>query len=110
VVDASKVNVNATKVKISDHNMKFHKLENLTISSVLLDGQRQMITVSNFSNKDKALAYYRGISNNEYVFSGIPADAYSHFVVSADNYRIFYENKDTGEYLRFFDKNYLAQK
>jgi tetratricopeptide (TPR) repeat protein len=110
VVDASKVNVNATKVKISDHNMKYHKLDNLTISSVLLDGQRQMITVSNFSNKDKALAYYNGIINNEYVFSGIPSDGYSHFVVSADNYRIFYESKDTREYLRFFDKNYLAQK
>lgn len=110
VVDATRVNVNATKVKISDHNMKFHRLQNLTISSVLLDSQRQMITVSNFSNKDQALLYFTSINSSEYVFSNIPTDAFNHFVVSADNYRIFYENKDDKEYLRFFDKNYLSQK
>jgi outer membrane protein assembly factor BamD (BamD/ComL family) len=110
VVDASRINVNATKVKISDHNMKYHRLDNLTISSVLLDNRRQMITVSNFTNKNQALTYYSGISTSEYVFSNLPADAFSQFVISSDNYRIFYENKDTKDYLRFFNKNYLAEK
>ncbi|MDD5508262.1 MAG: tetratricopeptide repeat protein [Bacteroidales bacterium] len=110
IVEASTINVNATKVRISDHNMKYHRLDNLTISSVLLDSKRQMITVSNFRNKEQALTYYTGISNNDYVFSGIPADAFSQFVISSDNYRIFYENKDSKDYLRFFTKNYLAEK
>jgi len=110
IVDASTINVNATKVKISDHNMKYHRLDNLTISSVLLDSKRQMITVSNFRNKEQALTYYMGISTSEYVFSNIPADAFSQFVISSENYRIFYENKDSKDYLRFFTKNYLAEK
>ncbi len=109
VVDAGRVNVNATKVKISDHNQKYHSLDNLTISSVLLDNRRQMITVSNFRNKDQALTYFAGISTSEYVFSNIPADAFSQFVISSGNYRIFYENKDTRDYLRFFKKNYLTE-
>ena len=110
IVDAGRINVNATKVRISDHNMKYHRLDNLTISSVLLDSKRQMITVSNFRNKEKALTYYTGISSSEYVFAGMPADAFSQFVISSDNYRIFYENKDSKDYLRFFTKNYLAEK
>ncbi|MBP6977444.1 MAG: tetratricopeptide repeat protein [Bacteroidales bacterium] len=109
VVDAERINVNATKVKISDHNQKYHSLDNLTISSVLLDNKRQMITVSNFRNRDKALTYYAGIRGSDYVFSNIPADAFSQFVISSENYRIFYENKDARDYLRFFNKNYLTE-
>lgn len=109
VVDAGRINVNATKVKISDHNQKYHRLENLTISSVLLDNKRQMITVSNFRNKEQALTYFAGIRNSEYIFSNIPSDAFSQFIISSENYRIFYENKDTKDYLRFFTKNYQTE-
>lgn len=107
IINAMKVNVNATKVKISDHNIKYHRLNNLSISSVLLDAERQMITVSNFKNKQDALAYYSGIKASEYVFSSINKDDFEHFVVSAENYKIFYQNKDAEQYQRFFAKNYL---
>ncbi|MCK4677734.1 MAG: tetratricopeptide repeat protein, partial [Bacteroidales bacterium] len=108
IVNAMQVNVNATKVKISDYHMKYHKLDNLTISSVLLDNNRQMITVSSFKNKKNALAYYSGIKNSDYVFSNIHPLDYQHFVLSGDNYKTFYQNKDADQYQRFFTKNYLS--
>ncbi len=108
IVNALQVNVNATKVKISDYHMKYHKLDNLTISSVLLDNSRQMITVSSFKNKENALAYYSGIKNSDYVFSNIHPLDYQHFVLSGDNYKTFYQNKDADQYQRFFTKNYLS--
>ena len=108
IVNALQVNVNATKVKLSDHNMKYHKLDNLTISSVLLDNNRQMITVSSFKNKEDALAYFSGIKNSEYVFSNIHPLDYQHFVLSGDNYKTLYQTKDADQYLRFFTKNYVS--
>ena len=108
IVNAIQVNVNATKVKLSDHNMKYHKLDNLTVSSVLLDNNRQMITVSSFKNKENALAYYSGIKSSDYVFSNIHPLDYQHFVLSGDNYKTLYQNKDADQYLRFFTKNYVS--
>ena len=109
VVDASKISVNATKVRLSDHNMKYNSLDNLTISSVLLDQNRQMITVSNFEDKVKAMAYYNNIRNSEYVLSGFGFGDYAHFVLSSENYKIFYQQKDEEEYLKFFAKTYLEE-
>ncbi len=110
IVDGTKVNVNATKVKIADFNQKFYRLENLSISSILLDSQRHMITVSNFPNKDKAMSYYSNIKDNDYVFSSMKPDEFVNFVVSGDNYKIFYQNKSTDIYLKFFNKYYLIEK
>jgi len=109
VLDASKINVNATKIRISDHNAKYNRLDNLTISSVLLDQSRQMITVSNFTNKDDALDYYNAVINSEYILTGIDEGDFAHFVVSSENYKIFYQQKNEEEYLRFFAKTYLNE-
>jgi hypothetical protein len=109
VVDASKVNVNATKIRLADHNQKYNRLENLTVSSVLLDRSRHMITVSTFANKNKALDYYNQIIAGDYVIAGIEEGDFAHFVVSSENYKIFYQEKDPDEYLRFFAKNYLKE-
>ena len=109
VVDAGKISVNATKVRLSDHNMKYNSLDNLTISSVLLDQNRQMITVSNFENKVKAMTYYNNIRNSEYVLSGFDIGDYAHFVLSSENYKIFYQQKNEEEYLKFFAKTYLEE-
>lgn len=110
IVDGTKVNANATKIKIADFNLKYYKLENLAISSILLDNQRQMITVSNFPNKEKAMAYYEAITISDYVFSNIKPGDYTHFAISGDNYKTFYQIKNTDQYLDFFNKNYLSGK
>jgi tetratricopeptide (TPR) repeat protein len=110
IVDGTKVNVNATKVKIADFNIKYYKLENLAISSILLNNKQQMITVSNFPDKEKAMAYYNAIINSDYVFTNIKQGDYLHFVVSGENYKTFYQIKNTDQYLKFFDKNYITGK
>ncbi|MCD4747068.1 MAG: tetratricopeptide repeat protein [Bacteroidales bacterium] len=110
VIDDSKVNVNALKIKISDFNSKFYKLDNLTINSLMLDNDRQIITVGNFKNAEKAYIYYTTILKNQYVFSGLSEEDYLGFAISLDNYPIFYKDKDVDRYMKFFEIKYVQQE
>ena len=106
VVDGAKVNVNATKVKVSDYNAKYHKLDKLSVSSVILQDKKQMITVSSFANSVEVEKYLEGISANDYVFSQLSGSEYVQFVISSENYPVFYKNKNIDAYLMFYNKNY----
>ena len=107
IVKEKSVNLNALKVKISDFNKKYYRLEKLTINSILLDNNRHMITVGNFGNMEYAMDYFNAISIDEYVFSSLTPSDYKNFLISTENYPVFYKNKDTEQYSKFFEKNYL---
>ncbi len=107
IVDNEKVDVEALKIKISDFNSKFHDLENLQVNSLLLEGSQEMITINNFDNSEGAVNYYVSIKDNDYIFTRLKQTGdYAQFVISADNYPIFYKNKNILQYMRFFEKNY----
>lgn len=110
VVDGAAVNVYGAKVRITDFNTKNYSVENLQVNSVLLDNNRQMITISSFSELDKAMRYFNGIREDTYVFSGIREGTYHQFLISAENYPVFFKEKDTDSYEMFFLKNYVEQK
>lgn len=107
VVDDNLVNVDALKLKLSDYNEKYHSLENLMVNSLVLDEGRQMITVNSFDNSNNAKIYLMGIRDSKYIFTRLQnSGQYYDFVISVDNYPIFYRSKDVAQYLRFFEKNY----
>lgn len=107
IVDGSKVDVNALKIKISDFNEKFFRLDELQVNSLLLDNTREMITVNNFYDAQKVVEYYRSIKGSPYVYNKLEnVGDYSDFGISVENYPVFYKNKDTNLYKRFFEKNY----
>ncbi|MCX6278969.1 MAG: tetratricopeptide repeat protein [Bacteroidetes bacterium] len=111
IVNDNLVDVEALKVKLSDYNSKYHDLENLMVNSLVLDEGRQMITVNNFDNSSKALTYILGIRDSKYIFTKLQnAGEYYDFVISVENYPVFYRNKDITQYLRFFEKYYPIQK
>ena len=111
IADNNRTDINALKVKIADFNEKYHSLENLQVNSLLLEGNQEMITVNNFDNDEKAMNYYASIQNNPYIFTKLEAiGGYSDFVISSDNYPVFYRSKDINLYQRFFEKNYPLKK
>ncbi len=107
VADMKKINATAVKLKISDYNQKYNSLDKLSTTTMYLDESHQVITVSNFPDKEHAMNYYSGISNNDYVFSTIAKDGFQIFVISVDNYPILYKTKDMKTYMEFFKENYL---
>ena len=66
-----------------------------------------MITVNNFEDSQKATNYFLSIRDNEYIFTKLNQTGnFDQFVISAENYPIFYRNKNIQQYLTFFTKNY----
>lgn len=106
IADIRKININALKIKISDYNLKHNSLDKLSTSSLFLDDTKQMITVSNFENKEKAMMYFSGLTSNEYVITGLDENSWSPFIISVENYPILYKNKDIDTYKEFFEENY----
>ncbi len=110
IVKKQAVKLNPIKVKISDFDQKYFRLVDLSINSVLLDRNQYLITVGNFDDARKAINYYNAISNNRYVFSDLPQGNYEQFVISSENYPVFYKDKDIALYKMFFEKYYETRK
>ncbi|MBN3035293.1 MAG: tetratricopeptide repeat protein [Bacteroidales bacterium] len=109
VLNDATVNTEALKVRISDFNGKNYKLDNLSITNILLDSKRQLVMVGSFAELRRATVYFQAIMNDEYVFSGIDPEDYSGFIMSQDNYPVFYKDKDVEKYLAFFREYYRIE-
>jgi len=107
MVNSAKVSVNAIKTRISDYNRKSHSVDKLNISSLVFDGEWQMITVSKFDNAHRAMMYYQDIIANTYVFPAGKKDDFKAMVISLENYPKFYSDKDVEKYYKLFEKDYL---
>ncbi len=81
-------------------------MRNLTLSNVFLNETHQIITVANFPNSKKAMGYYRAVNNHAPLLDPYNKADYEHFVITVDNYPVFYKNKDVKEYMEFFNENY----
>jgi len=107
VVEIKKVSMNDYKIAISDYNQKYYSMEKLTISTVFLDPTHQMLSVSNFKDKHKAMSYFNSIDSSKDLKSYFRKNNAENVVISVSNYSVFYKNKDLGIYLDFFKKYYL---
>jgi hypothetical protein len=107
VVNSREIRLNPFKVKLSDYNMKYYSLEELTINSLVLDNEHYLVTVGNFSNSEKAKDYYDAIILSDYVYADLKPGTFHNFVISTENYPVFFKEKDIGDYSGFFKENYL---
>lgn len=106
IIENGKGDINKFKIKLSDANSESFSMEDLTISSVFLDINHQLISVKTFDGKDKAMNYYSFYKDNKTVFSDLEAGTYQSFIISAENYSIFYKDKNVEEYQQFFSQNF----
>jgi tetratricopeptide (TPR) repeat protein len=109
VADSKEMRLNPFKVKLSDYDLKYYSLENLTVNSLVLDNEHYLITVGNFNNAQKAKDYLDAISASDYVYADLKPGSFYNFVISTENYPVFFKEKDIGGYSKFFEKNYNNQ-
>ena len=107
MVNGNNVNVNATKIRISDFISKNFNNANLSVNAIVLDGGWQMISISSFRNSQAAMDFYLTIGQNEYVLNPLNNSDFEQMVISMDNYPIFYREKKYNGYLNYFKKYYL---
>ncbi|HSW68244.1 MAG TPA: tetratricopeptide repeat protein [Bacteroidales bacterium] len=106
IVNHRIANIDAIRIRISDFNMRNHRADNLSINSVLIDRDHQMITVGNFTGKVPAMVYFNAITASDYVYAPIRDIESWSFVITTENYPILYRDKDITEYMRFFARHY----
>lgn len=106
IVPNGKGDINSVKTKISDLNTASFELEELKISNVFLDINNQLITVKTFDGMAKAMDYYEFMKENKAVLNEVGGNAVQSFIMSADNYTIFYKEKNIEAYLAFFGENF----
>jgi tetratricopeptide (TPR) repeat protein len=109
LLNGNNTNVSATRIRITDYITKSFSTENLSINTIVLDGGWQMVTVSSFRNMEKAMNFYNAIKADTYVFANLEEPTYKQFLISTENYPIFYREKNTDAYIRFFKRRYLKE-
>ncbi len=106
VINTAHIEMRDVRNIINKYNRENYPEENLTISNIFLDNKKQLITITNFKGKEPAMDYYVELSENK-LFEDFDDNHYNAFLISVDNYPIFYQNKDLDEYLTFYMHYYF---
>lgn len=96
-----------TKASLSDFNRQYFASAELKVTSNLLDRENQLILVKQFVRKDRAMDYFRVLTNNRESMIDLNTSGYRIFVIHTENYVELFKGKDVDGYLRFFDQYYL---
>ena len=111
LVKTSELPMQTVKQNLNTFNKTHFSLKKLTISSFFIDNQRQMVTISKFTNSADAMDYYNILVKNEMFSSDINDKSIEPYVMSANNYTNYYNKRDERpNYPAFFKDNYLKNQ
>jgi len=106
VIEMKAASINDIRNAYSNLNTKYYSTKKYKIDTWFLDDKHEVLNVNRFDNKNDAMNYLMALENNKELLETLQKTSYSHFVISAANYPVFYQSKDVDKYLSFFMKNY----
>jgi tetratricopeptide (TPR) repeat protein len=106
IVPATDKNTNKYRVDISNFNTVFYSKETFNVNSIFLNALNQIVTVKEFKNETLAKDYYQSFKFNQEQLSDINSKNYQCFIISNDNFVVFYKDKNIPDYLNFFNKQF----
>ncbi|CAN5194753.1 hypothetical protein BH09BAC3_BH09BAC3_02330 [soil metagenome] len=94
---------------IEKFNAEFYKSKKLETTNLIFNDQYALTFVTNLTNREDALEYFNRFKST--VANGKPFSTlnFHNFVITKDNFNIFYRNKAIDEYLSFFDRHYQKE-
>lgn len=102
--------MNTVKAQVSDFHAAYMGGASYQITASFLDPEHQVLLVSFFDSKEKAMEYYTLFMANQDVLVGVNDHGYPAFAISPDNYAQLYRNKDVEGYSAFFLEKYLERQ
>ena len=105
VVNTDEIEIRQLRSEINDFNRETYPDRNLTLSNVYLEDKKQILTVTNFENKKKADDYFEKINKSNNLNNYNQRDLLP-FIISLENYPVFYRDRDLKGYLEFFEYYY----
>ncbi|MGL1888244.1 MAG: hypothetical protein OCD76_17140 [Reichenbachiella sp.] len=82
--------------------------EGLKVGNLLLDDYYSMVMISEFRDKKSAEAFNQKIETDKPDEKIKKSGKFYNFVITQDNFNIFYQTKELENYLKFYRKNYLV--
>lgn len=101
--------MNKAKIELSNFNSAFFSLKKLLVNSMLLNDAYQLITIKTFKQMSDATDYYKTVMLNDKELKDIKANGYEFFVISSENFALFYKHKNIDAYRTFFMINYAGK-
>ncbi len=80
--------------------------QELNIGQLILTGSKSLIVVNQFQSKLEALTFFNLFNGEKNPLKGLNTLNFSNFVITKDNFEIFYQSKDVENYKLFFEEHY----
>jgi len=96
------------KAAVADYNEEFHRLEKLAIGNVYMMNageQTPVIVIRRFRSQAEAMDYYASVTGNTDAY--LKGNEFTPLIISQGNYREVLRSKSLGDYLQYFQQNYL---
>lgn len=98
---------NNFKSSLSDFNIKYYGISNLSVESSLFGSSDQIVYVKTFDNAESAMKYVGNLKKDKTVFSGnVKVDLFTLMAISEDNLQRLARKKKLSYYKPFFDDHY----
>lgn len=81
----------------------------LKTSNLILNEEYSLTFVADLPENDTAMDYYITFNEKLPSINELRNHKFNNFVITKDNFNIFYRTKGLDEYLQFFEKNYPAE-
>ncbi len=93
---------------VNNFNKEVYADTELAVSNIYFEGSKHLVTVTNFKGKETGMQYYRTIMQSENLSELDPdGNTIEYYVISVDNYPLFYQEKELDAYRHFFEHYYL---
>lgn len=101
---------NALKTSISDFNTSFFRDKDLKVTNSFINSDNQILILRSFSNVEDAMDYYNTFVKNNTILKAVNEKGYERFVISTKNFTTLFKQKDVGQYLEFYNAEYLKEE
>jgi len=100
---------NTVTKRLQSFNTANFSEQNLKVSNLQLNDSYALVLVGDLPRISTSLEYYKTFTEKRSTFNELKNHKISTFIITKDNFDIFYRTKGLDEYLRFFEKNYKPE-
>lgn len=83
--------------------------KSLKTGNLSLNEGFSMVLINKFMSKEEAMDFYNNFNKIKLIFPETGKAEYENFVITEDNFQIFFQAKTVEEYIQFFKKYYKKQ-
>ncbi len=93
--------------KIDEFIENHFEKDDLKTANMILTEKKSLIIIEQFSDKKAAMSFLTKFNGENSPLKDFNSLDFSNFVITKDNFDIFYKTKDIDNYLSFFKENYI---